>query len=396
MDATGSPLADLDREAGAFVQRVLAAARRYLGAHLSFLAEIAGDQKIVRAIDGGSSEGGLQPGARIAVEDTYCYRLLRDELPEAIYDARHDPRTRSIALTASLGIDAYMGVPVCLPGGRPLGTLCCINFEPHPEHRERDVGFMRFLAELIGLQLEQSARASDRRLQRTRALQAVIDGGGPSIVFQRIVALEDRRTVGVEALARFPSDVDTSPELWFREAWSLGLGIELELAAIARAVHALSSLPPGPYLAVNASPATLASPRFAALLEDVPLDRLVVEITEHAAVDDYAVLTDTTRALCRRGLRIAIDDVGAGYASLRHVLLAHPQVAKLDMSLTHGVDHDLAKQALVGGVVAFAERTGITLVAEGVETQAQAEALRALGVTHGQGYYFSRPGMLQV
>ena len=397
MDATGFPstLGSLDEDARAFIHRVVVAARGYLGARLGFLAEIVGHEKVILDTDGAALEAGLPVGTRVPVEDTYCHRMLRGELPEAIYDARHDARTRAIRLTEAARIEQYMGVPVRLPGGRPLGTLCCVNFEPHPEHRARDIGFMRVLADLIGLQLQQTTQVNERRLQRMDAIRSIIASGGPSMVFQRIVALDDGRTVGIEALARFHSDVDIAPELWFAEAWSLGLGVELELAAIRRAVPALRQLPPGPYLSVNASPATLASPGFAAVLEGLPLDRLMVEITEHAVVSDYAALADATAAARRDGLRIAIDDVGAGYASLRHVLQACPQMAKLDMSLTRGIDSDVAKQALVGGVVAFASSTGITLVSEGIETQAEAETLRRLGVTHGQGHLYARPGVLE-
>ncbi|GAB2508635.1 hypothetical protein GCM10027188_09580 [Lysobacter humi (ex Lee et al. 2017)] len=382
-----------DAESHAFIRRVLATARGYLGGSLSFMAEIVGAEKVVRDVDAASPDAPLRPGMRFPREDSYCHHLLCGQIPEAVYDARHDPRTRALALTASLDIDAYMGVPVRLPGGRALGTLCCINFAPQPEHRERDVAFLRFLAELIGEQLQTSTRANEDHRARIGAMRALIDRGEPRIVYQRIVALDGAGMTGVEALARFPT-AEGSPEPWFREAWSLGLGVEVELAAIRSALAGLAQLPAGAYLSVNASPATVAAGGFGALFDGLPLERIVVEITEHDAVDDYARLLEATQALRAQGLRIAIDDVGAGYASLRHVLLTDPHIVKLDMSLTRGIDADIAKQALVRGMVAFAAHTGITLVAEGVETVAEAEAMRAIGVTHAQGYLFHRPGAI--
>jgi EAL domain-containing protein (putative c-di-GMP-specific phosphodiesterase class I) len=394
MPGPSSPLALLDEAGAAFVSRVVAAARGYLGAHVSFLAEVVGAEKVIRHVDGPAEAVGLPVGARFALEDSYCHRLLQGMIPEAIYDARNDPVARAIPLTAVLDIEAYMGVPVRAPDGRAIGTLCCINFDGDPERRARDVGFMHFLAGLVGAQLEEALHAADRQRARHAAVREVLDAGGPRMVFQPIVSPASGDIVGAEALARFDGEAPRSPDLWFREAWDVGLGVELELAAVRNAVPALRQLPPDAYLAINVSPSTLADPRFAAAIAGVPATRLVMEITEHAVVEDYAPLVDVIARLRATGVRVAIDDVGAGYASLRHVLSVAPDIVKLDMSLTRGIDTDPVRQALATGLVAFAARTAFVVVAEGVETAAEAEALREVGVRYEQGYLFARPGPL--
>lgn len=395
MDMTGpSPLALLDEAGAAFVNRIVAAARGYLGAHVSFLAEVVGTEKVIRFADGAAAETGVPVGARFALEDSYCHRLLGGLIPEAIYDARHDARAREIPLTRVLGIEAYMGVPVNAPGGRALGTLCCVNFDGDPARRERDVGFLRFLAGLIGGQLEEAVHAHERRRERCDAVRAVLEAGGPRMVFQPIVSPASGALVGAEALARFDAPVFRAPDAWFREAWEVGLGVELELAAVCNALPALAQLPPHAFLSVNASPRTIADARFLDAISQVERGRLVVEITEHAVVDDYAPLVDAVARVRSAGVRVAIDDVGAGYASLRHVLWVSPDIVKLDMSLTRGIDVDPVKQALACGLVAFAARTEFMVVAEGVETAAEADALREVGVRFGQGYLFARPGPL--
>jgi EAL domain-containing protein (putative c-di-GMP-specific phosphodiesterase class I) len=392
-----SPFDLLDEAGHAFVDRVLASARDYLGARVSFLAEVVGKQKLIRAAHGPAQAAGVPAGMRFPLEDTYCQRVLSGTIPQAIFDARSDPRTCGLRLTRVLGIESYMGVPVVLPSGRVLGTLCCINFEPQPEQRDRDLGMMRFLADLLGRQLEDSVNSHALRRERDGAVRAVLAGGGPTMVYQPIVDLRSHAVVGVEALARFDTGpVQAGPEVWFREARAIGLGRELELAAVRAALRALAELPPTVYLAVNASPATLADPAFASLLGGVPPGRLVVEITEHAAVEDYCALVHDVGALRAAGVRVAVDDVGAGYSSLRHVLEVAPDIAKLDMSLTRHVDADLARQAMTQGVVAFASRMHVDVVAEGVETPAEAATLDAAGVRYAQGYHFARPASLPV
>lgn len=396
MDATAppSPLALLDEAGTAFVNRVVAAARGYLGAHVSFLAEVIGGEKVIRHTDGPAAPLGLQVGTRYPLEDTYCHRLLQGLIPEVIYNVRDDERARAIPLTARLGIEAYLGVAVVGPEGRPIGTLCCINFDADPQRRERDVGFMRFLAGLIGAQLDEALRAADLRRERHAAIRAVLDAGGPRMVFQPIVAPATGRIAGAEALARFDTGAVRPPDAWFRDAWEIGLGVELELAAVRNALPALQRLPDDAFLSINASPRTLADPGFTAAIADVAAARIVVEITEHAVVEDYGPLVDAVARLRGAGVRVAIDDVGAGYASLRHVLWVAPDIVKLDMSLTRGIDADPVKQALASGLMAFAARTDFMVVAEGVETAAEAEALREVGVRYGQGYLFARPGEL--
>jgi EAL domain-containing protein (putative c-di-GMP-specific phosphodiesterase class I) len=395
MDMTGpSPLSLLDEAGAAFVKRVVAAARGYLGAHVSFLAEVVGEEKVIRYTDGPAAAVGVPIGARFALEDSYCQRLLQGLIPEAIYDVRNDERARAIPLTAVLGIEAYMGVQVSAPDGRAIGTLCCVNFDGDPARRERDVGFMRFLASLVGTQLEEALHAADRRRERHAAVRAVLDAGGPRMVFQPIVSPASGELVGVEALARFDTGVERAPDAWFREAWAAGLGVELELAAVRNALPALARLPPDAFLSINASPSTLADARFVEAIAHIAPGRLVAEITEHAVVEDYGPLVEAVARVRALGVRIAIDDVGAGYASLRHVLWVSPDIVKLDMSLTRNIDVDPIKQALASGLAAFAERTRFMVVAEGVETAAEAATLHEVGVRFGQGYLFARPGPL--
>ena len=215
--------------------------------------------------------------------------------------------------------------------------------------------------------------------------------GDFDVAYQPVFDLLDGRCVGLEALARF-SDQFAGPAETFAAAHRIGLGADLEHAVMRRACNIASSLAPGQFLALNASPeALLRLARRAGGSEDLPWPRIVVEVTEHSAVEAYAALQEALWPLRRRGLRIAVDDAGAGYASLRHVLELRPDFIKLDRWLIDGVAGDAGRHAAVSAFVALAGELGSKVIGEGVERPEDLEALRELGLSAAQGYLLGRP-----
>jgi EAL domain-containing protein (putative c-di-GMP-specific phosphodiesterase class I) len=210
-------------------------------------------------------------------------------------------------------------------------------------------------------------------------------------VFQPIVVIETRQIVGFEALTRFTDG--TPPDVRFAEAAALGLGDEFELAAVEAALVEAQKLPDGTFLTLNVSPAVVlsAAKRLRRHLAGSARS-LVLELTEHVPIDNYTPLRNAIAAL--GDVEIAVDDAGAGYASLRHILELRPAFAKLDISLVRGIDGDELRQAMAAGFQYYALRSGCQLVAEGVETEEEASALEALGIDLGQGYLFGRPERL--
>lgn len=257
----------------------------------------------------------------------------------------------------------------------------------HEELKHHNAELARELRERT--QLDEQ-RAADRA-QMSYAIRAIIERGGPQMVFQPVVELATGTAIGVEALARFGSEPMRTPDVWFADAASVGLGVELETSAISAAVGRLPELRDRQLMAVNLSPATMFSPVFGQLVDRLPLDRLVFELTEHQPVDDYGALADVTGDLRRRGALLAVDDAGAGYASLRHILRLEPDVIKLDITLTRAIDADPVKRALAASLVRFAADIGAVITAEGIETATELGTLRDLGVDHGQGYFIARP-----
>jgi EAL domain-containing protein (putative c-di-GMP-specific phosphodiesterase class I)/CheY-like chemotaxis protein len=246
--------------------------------------------------------------------------------------------------------------------------------------------------ELSGQLERQDREAEARRLQFDR-IRRVIDGPGPGVAFQPVVDLERFDVVGVEALARFAPEYPGPPDVWFADAATVGLLTDLELTAVRSAVRHMDEMPSGVWMSVNISPESAVSEGFLELVGPAA-PQLVIEITEHAPVEDYDQLNEALRSFRNNGGRLAVDDAGAGFSSLRHILRLAPDFIKLDGALTRGIDTDKTRRALGAALISFANEIGVPIIAEGVETQAEVDALRALKVTWGQGFFLGEPGPL--
>ena len=211
-------------------------------------------------------------------------------------------------------------------------------------------------------------------------------------VFQPFVELESGRVVGYEALTRF-DDLE-SPEQRFMQAHSVGLGSDLEALCAKVALEAATELPEDAWLSLNFSPAALIDGHVASAVAGTSR-HLVIEITEHSQINNYAAIRRALLDIAH--CEVAVDDAGAGYTSLSHILELHPDYVKLDISLVRDIDTNPARQAMIAGMCHFAAQSGTTLIAEGIETEAEAKMLRELGVPLGeggmlgQGYLFGRP-----
>jgi EAL domain-containing protein (putative c-di-GMP-specific phosphodiesterase class I) len=247
---------------------------------------------------------------------------------------------------------------------------------------------------------EELASLGRHKRDRERArIERLIDGDGMGVALQPIVDLDTRKVVGAEALARFKdADGEKLPtESTFLDAHALGLGVELELAVINRALRAESRLPRGLYLALNVSPALLGRDELYDVVAAHDHERpLVVELTEHQPVEDYAQLDEALSRLREHGVRVAVDDVGSGFSSFRHVTRVNPEILKLDRSLVCGIDGDPVRQSLASAIVGFAREVGAIVVSEGIESQDELSCLVDLSVGCGQGFYLARPELGRV
>ena len=218
-------------------------------------------------------------------------------------------------------------------------------------------------------------------------ISGILDESEFHPVFQPIVALSTGDVLGYEALTRFEDGA--RPDRRFAEAGAVGLQADLEIACTLKAIRAVErTLPACRWLSINLSPATVlrGGASGIAAVSSIPLS---MEITEHAQVENYARLRGALKRV--PDARVLVDDAGAGYAGLNHILELQPDVVKLDISLVRSIDIDRTRQALFSGLQQFAAEAGFALLAEGVETEAEASALRGLGIEMAQGYFFGKP-----
>ncbi len=222
--------------------------------------------------------------------------------------------------------------------------------------------------------------------------RACVEPGSLRTLFQPIVDVAHGTVTGYEALTRIDLEPRMSPDRWFAAADAAGLGPALEARALASALAARPALPANCFLTVNLGPDALLAPAVRAVLAAEPTLRgLVLELTEQAAVEDYPRLQAALGPLRAAGALLAVDDAGAGYASLKHVMTLRPEFVKLDRALITDIDRDETKAAVVDGLGHVASRLDAWIIAEGIETPAELERLAALGVPLAQGYLTGRP-----
>lgn len=337
---------------------------------------------------------GVRQGARLLPHETARQLLQRASSGPWVEDLRRRATGPGSPSFERAELSMYASAPIHA-GTELVGLLSIGVSEPGANRRPQlharllasASDYSNVLSAVVGRAIADRRDLATERLRLSRMLE----DGAFGIVFQPIVSLVTGDVAGYEALSRFTDG--ERPDRRFGEAWAASLGPEFELAAVTRAIEAAASLPPSAFLSINVSPKLITddADRLARSIGRAG-DRLILELTENVPIDDYADLRGQLAALPVRG--IAVDDAGAGFAGLRHILELQPAYAKLDMSLVRGIDTDAVRQAMAAGLQYFALRTGCQLIGEGVETEAEADTLRRLGVEFAQGFHFGHPAAI--
>ena len=373
------------------LKRTLRAIRLHLGMQVAYVSEFVGDHTVFREVDAPGLEAAIKAGDSRSLNDLYCRHILEGRLPELIPDTSKVPFAKALPITTAAMIGSHISVPIRLPDGRAYGMFCCMGFEANPSLNARDLQTMRAFADLAAFEVNRDLEMIEAHDEKHARVSGVIESGQFSMVYQPICDMRSRQPIGFECLTRFSAEPVRPPNEWFNEAAEVELGKTLELAAIRRGLGALASLPAPLYLAINASVETVLSPEFPCILQALPPERIVLEITEHAEVEDYQRLLDVLQRQRASGMKLAVDDAGSGYSSLRHILNLRPDFIKLDMDLIRHIDLDPARRALTSALIGFARDTDSCIIAEGVETASEFATLRTLGVEQAQGYFLGRP-----
>jgi EAL domain-containing protein (putative c-di-GMP-specific phosphodiesterase class I) len=387
LNALLSPSSSLEQR----INEMLHAIRVHLGMDIGFVSEFRDGSRFFSHVDASSPNAPITVGDSNPLEESYCHFIVTGALPELMQDAADVPMAAAMPVTKALPVGAHISTPIRLDDGSVYGTFCCFSYKPDRSLNQRDLAVLKVFADLIGKLIQVELKAKKERIDKTRRIERIIQDRQLSIVYQPLYRLSDDSLAGFEALSRFSMLPLRSPDRWFAEAAEVGLGEVLEFAAVQEACTALLTLAPTLLLAINLSPQSILSPRFNVMFADLPVNHLVLEVTEHAAIENYTEIARALAPLRQRGLRLAVDDAGAGHASFKHVLDLRPDLIKLDMSLTRDIHCDPARRALAEALTRYGRAMGSEIVAEGVETDLELEALRQIGVTKAQGYLLGRP-----
>lgn len=391
LQGIGGPASSTSESIG----ELLSSIRQHLQMDVAFVSEFSQGMRVFRHVDPVAPGNPVQVGGGDPLEESYCQRVVDGRLPELMADARENAVAAALPVTHVLPVGAHLSVPIRLADGSIYGTFCCFSYTPDHTLDQRDLNMMRVFADVTAKLIDTEQKAARRRQMLEAGILEVLQHDFLRMVFQPIYDVPKERIAGFEALARFSPLPHRPPDSWFKDANEIGLGLELEAKAIHMALEALQRFPANVYVSVNLSPQHILQGALDDIFRDRSLHQVTLEITEHTIVDYYDDLIDRIQPFRDRGLQIAVDDAGAGYASFRHILNLAPERIKLDMSLTRHIDGDVSRRALAGAFSMFSRETGATIVAEGVETASEIETLRTLGISYMQGYHLGLPVPLE-
>jgi EAL domain-containing protein (putative c-di-GMP-specific phosphodiesterase class I)/CheY-like chemotaxis protein len=384
--------------AGVPVRVLIADDQDFLAAGTAAALDSLGEFELVGVAASASEAGGLAVSTHpdVALVDVGLRGGAEVALDEILSAS---PDTRVLAYSGVADHDAVMSMLRAGASGyvareAPAEKLAAaLEGAARREPNGGDVMGHGLIHELLD-EVRHTNRARDERARKRGRIRSVMENGALEIVFQPIVDLTTRTVVGHEALSRFRAGPDRGPAEWFEEAHAIGLGVELELHAVRAACERSRVLPEGTFMAVNVSPVTAEREELLPLLACAHVDHVVLEVTEHAPVEDYPRFRVAIGRMRELGARLAIDDAGAGFASLRHILELDAELIKLDGSLTHSLEADPRRRSLASALIEFGRESGASVLAEHIESELQLCELRRLGVRYGQGYHLGRPQAL--
>ncbi len=373
------------------LKHILSVIRTHLDMDIAFISEFSDGERVFKYIDSKDNASAIKVGDSDPLDESYCYKIVKGELPEHIVDTSKNPITKGLSVTQALSIAHYIGIPIRISDGSVYGTFCCFNYKTDETIGERDLAMLRIFADFAGKQIDSNLKFNHERKELTERVISILKPSKINIAYQPIYDIQEERITGLEANLRLLTTPYRTPDIWVNEAAEVGLGESLEIMAIDKAIKGLDQLPTDIYVSINISPELIINGAITRFFENVSTERVVLEITEHAPIADYAEFRAAVQPLRKKGMRLVIDDAGAGYASFQHILEIGADIIKLDISIIQNIDIDPARLALATALIAFAKDTGAEVIAEGVETKAEFDELIRLGVNKVQGFYTGRP-----
>ncbi len=332
----------------------------------------------------------LAPGDANPNANSLCWLVIEGKLPERVNDTSLYAAAACLPITDAVNVRAHFSVPLRRRDGRVHGSLCCFSYRPRPDVGEHEMKLIRAVAAIVSDQIESRIELEERGVAAAQEIARLILDDALTIIHQPIYDLTDWHLIGHECLMRHKASPDRSPRELLEQARMAGRTLELELHLVAKALATLDPEHPERFIAINVSPETLASPALVRLIPEGIASRLVVELNQQDTAADPATVRAAIATLKERAW-VAVDAAGAGFADLEALVDLRPDIIKIDRAFLTGVATDMAHRALIKALVGFAAEAGVQLIAQGVETREDLQALRDLGVRFAQGFILGKP-----
>lgn len=373
------------------MQSIIASIRSHLKMDIAFVSDFVDGNNVIHFVEGDSEHASGIQGSVIPLAKSFCHLFVRGLLPPIIVDTSLHAVARDLELNRTLNISSYIAAPLRDPDGNIYGVFSCIGHKVNHALGESELAVMSVFADMAGADLKQYITDKQNYLSTNQRIRGVMCPEKLKVKYQPIYDLRKQKVMGYESLARFDTEPYQTPDAWFKEAKSVGLDQELELLAIQRGIEGMRHIDESAYISLNVSPEIIMSGLLNDIFSDEIAHRIVLEVTEHSRVPDYKLFREALHELRKKGLRLAVDDAGAGFASFQHILELGADIIKLDISLIKDLDKDPARSALASALISFSKDTDTMVIAEGVETQEEYSELLRIGVDNVQGYFIGYP-----
>ncbi len=332
----------------------------------------------------------LKSGDHNSNENSLCWLVIQGKLPERVTDTSHYEAAACLPITDAANVRAHFSVPMRRRDGRVHGSLCCFSYRPRPDIEERDMQRIRSVAAIVSDQIESRIELEERGEDAALEISRLIWDDDLVVIHQPIYDLSDWHLVGHECLMRHKANPERSPRELFERAREAGKTIELELHVARKALATLDPAFPERFVSIKVSPETLVSAALSDLIPEGLAARLVIELNEPDEPAQHADVKAAIQKLKERAW-VAVNSMGTGFSGLQSLIDFEPDIVKIDRDFLAGVGADPARRAWVKALVQFAAETNVTLIAQGVETREDLQALRELGVRFAEGYILGKP-----
>jgi EAL domain-containing protein (putative c-di-GMP-specific phosphodiesterase class I) len=376
------------------IRSVVRELREFLHMDIAYVSQFHDEFQTFLAVDF-STEGeqvGIREGDSTYLSKSFCKRVADGKLSNLIIDATTEPAVADIPETFAVPIKSFISAPIRMGDGKIFGSICCFSRSTCDWLTPQDASLLGLFSEFIARSFSVKADTLNELFIRQQEISDIIKSKRYQILYQPIIEYPTKNIIGFEALTRFQrNNISGDTEEVFKIASAAGMAPQLELEIIQSAYEQFEPASDDQFLSVNLSPKTVESDAFFTAFPTWHEHALVLELTEHDAVENYASFNKKIDNLTGSGAKLAIDDAGSGYASFKHVVELNPEIIKIDASTIRGVNKNKNKQGLIKAFVAYGDFTGTKIIAEGVESEEELDMLLALGVKLFQGYFFSQP-----